>query len=152
MRFLILLGLAVVSQLGAALKRSDTRSVTPWPGDSTYPATRRSDHVDLYNSAAKGQVSVPDPYQWLEGNSGEIDQWTTAQGAFTRGHLDKNPDRQRLQDEINSNFDYAKVDIAFALRTYIRLIIFRLIGQHWRAMVAGTGPTTRATSLSRVCI
>lgn len=74
-----------------------------------YPSARRSDHVDVYKSKAKGEVRVHDPYEWLEHNSEETDKWTTAQEAFTREYLDRNPDRQPLEDEIRKNTDYAKV-------------------------------------------
>ncbi|KAG6856360.1 hypothetical protein H0H87_005269 [Tephrocybe sp. NHM501043] len=82
-------------------------SSTPWI-PNVYPPTRRSDHVDIYKSAKKGQVRVSDPYQWLEEDSEETDKWTTAQEVFTRTYLDKNADRQRLEDDIRVNMDYAK--------------------------------------------
>ncbi|KAG9313061.1 prolyl oligopeptidase [Chiua virens] len=56
----------------------------------------------------KDQVRVADPYQWLEENTGETDAWTSAQDAFTRAYLDKNPDRAKLEKEIRANTDYAK--------------------------------------------
>ena len=80
----------------------------PWTTNK-YPSARRSDHVDVYKSKAKGEVPVHDPYNWLEHNTEETDKWTTAQEAFTREYLDKNPDRQILEDEIRKNTDYAKV-------------------------------------------
>jgi prolyl oligopeptidase len=83
-------------------------AVTPWTVNN-YPSARQSDHVDVYKSKAKGEVRVSDPYQWLEHNTDETDKWTTAQEAFTREYLDKNPDRQILEDEIRKNTDYAKV-------------------------------------------
>lgn len=61
---------------------------TPWTPNK-YPFTRRSDHVDIYKSETKGHVHVPDPYQWLEKNTAETDEWVTAQEAFTRKHLDQ---------------------------------------------------------------
>lgn len=83
-------------------------SATPsWP--RVYPPTRRGDHVDVYKSAARGEVRVPDPYSWLEENSRETDEWVSAQEAFTRGYLDENPERQELEDEIRANMDFAKV-------------------------------------------
>ncbi|EGN96818.1 hypothetical protein SERLA73DRAFT_124603 [Serpula lacrymans var. lacrymans S7.3] len=82
-------------------------SPTPWTPNQ-YPPARRSDHVDVYKSEAKGQVHVSDPYQWLEKHSEETDKWTTAQEAFTRAYLDKNPDRLKLEEEIRLNTDYAK--------------------------------------------
>ncbi|KAI0346955.1 hypothetical protein BDW22DRAFT_1321836 [Trametopsis cervina] len=80
---------------------------TPWTPNA-YPAARRSDHVDIYKSKAKGEVHVHDPYEWLEHNSDETEKWTTAQEAFTRQYLDKNLDRQNLEDEIRRNTDYGK--------------------------------------------
>ena len=81
---------------------------TPWAPDS-YPPTRRSDHVDVYQSASKGEVQVPDPYQWLEETTNEVDEWTTAQTAFTEAYLNKSPDRQKLEDKFLASKDYAKV-------------------------------------------
>ncbi|KAG5642611.1 hypothetical protein DXG03_002481 [Asterophora parasitica] len=80
---------------------------TPWTPNS-YPPTRRSDHVDVWKSAAKGEVRVPDPYQWLEEYSDETDKWTTSQELFTRSYLDKNADRQKLEDAFRASMDYAK--------------------------------------------
>jgi prolyl oligopeptidase len=77
---------------------------------NTYPTTRRSDHVDVYKSELKGDVRVPDPYQWLEdANSKETDEWTSSQERYTRTYLDQIPDRERLENEIRENTDYAKV-------------------------------------------
>ncbi|KAI0786495.1 prolyl oligopeptidase [Abortiporus biennis] len=73
-----------------------------------YPSARRSDHVDVYKSEKKGEVRVPDPYEWLEHNTEETDQWTTAQEDYTQKFLSKIPDRQFLEDEIRKNMDYAK--------------------------------------------
>jgi prolyl oligopeptidase len=83
--------------------------LTPWVLRNNYPPARRSDTVNVYNSEARGEVRVQDPYQWLEEDSEETEQWTTAQAAHTRSYLDENPDRQRLEDEIRANTDYAKV-------------------------------------------
>lgn len=80
---------------------------TPWTPNQ-YPKARRSDHVDVYKSEQHGQVSVADPYQWLEEHSKETDAWTTEQDAFTRAYLDKNPDRAKLEREIRTNTDYEK--------------------------------------------
>lgn len=81
---------------------------TPWT-PNRYPPARRSDHVDVYKSEKNGEVRVPDPYQWLEQNTDETEQWTTAQEQFTRAYLDQNPERQALEDQIRTNMDYAKV-------------------------------------------
>ena len=82
---------------------------TPWAPDS-YPPTRRSDCVGTYKSASiDGEVHVPDPYQWLEENSDEVDEWTTAQAAFAQAYLDQNAERQKLEDAFRASKNYAKV-------------------------------------------
>ena len=92
------------------LRSSPSRpmSTTPWKSNS-YPKARRSDHTDVYKSASKGEVVVPDPYRWLEEYSEETDQWTTAQEAFTREHIAKYPLRKRIEDALMANINYAKV-------------------------------------------
>ena len=85
-----------------------TMTPTPWVTDN-YPPTHRSDHVDIYQSASSGEVQVSDPYQWLEETSDEVDQWTTAQTNFTQEYLNKNPNRQKLEDKFLASKDYAKV-------------------------------------------
>jgi hypothetical protein len=74
-----------------------------------YPPTRRSEHVDIYRSANRGEVVVPDPYHWLETDSDETDKWTSAQEAFTRDYLDKIQDLERLRTAFQDCVDYPKV-------------------------------------------
>jgi prolyl oligopeptidase len=54
-------------------------------------------------------VRVADPYAWLEKDTPETDEWVSAQERFARDHLDQIPDRQRLEDGIRANMDYARV-------------------------------------------
>ncbi|TRM68664.1 prolyl oligopeptidase [Schizophyllum amplum] len=87
---------------------------TPWEAKTVrYPAARRSDHVDIYKSEKRGEVRVPDPYQWLEAHSPETDAWTTEQEAFARQYLDKNPDRDALQAAFTESYNYAKFSSPF---------------------------------------
>ncbi|KDR68475.1 hypothetical protein GALMADRAFT_78538 [Galerina marginata CBS 339.88] len=81
-------------------------SVTWAPGN--YPSTRRSDHVDTYQSASKGEVPVPDPYQWLEESTDEVDKWTTAQADLAQSYLDQNADIQKLAEKFRASRNYAK--------------------------------------------
>ena len=81
---------------------------TPWIPNS-YPPTHRSDHVDVYQSASRGEVQVSDPYQWLEENSDQVNEWTTAQTTFTHAYLNKNPDKQKLEDKFLASKNYEKV-------------------------------------------
>jgi len=74
-----------------------------------YPPTRRSDHLDVYTSASKGEVLVPDPYQWLEENTDEVDKWMSAQASFTQAYLDQNEDRKKLEDKFRASMNYPKV-------------------------------------------
>lgn len=83
---------------------------TRWiPG--SYPQARRSDHVDTYQSTARGTVRVPDPYNWLEKHSEETDKWTSEQERYTRTFLDQIPDRSRLEEAFRASVDYAKVSL-----------------------------------------
>jgi prolyl oligopeptidase len=91
-----------------------TMPLTTWTPNK-YPPARRSDHVDVYKSEAHGQVSVADPYQWLEQNTTETEEWTSIQERFTRSYLDKNADRQKLEDAFRTNTDYAKVKRMWSL-------------------------------------
>ncbi|KAF4574478.1 hypothetical protein EYR36_005813 [Pleurotus pulmonarius] len=84
-------------------------SFTPWnPIQRPYPTPRRSDHVDVYKSESKGDVRVPDPYNWLEKKSEETDEWIAAQEAFTAAYLDQNSDRKALEEEIRANTNFPK--------------------------------------------
>lgn len=79
-----------------------------------YPKARRSDHVDTYQSATSGTVSVSDPYQWLEEDSTETEEWISEQRDFTRAYLDLYPDRRRLESTLRASADYANVGIVVA--------------------------------------
>ena len=74
-----------------------------------YPTTRRSDHIDVYQSEAQGEVKVPDPYTWLEKDGEERKGWLASQEALARNFLDSHPDRTRLEEEIRASTDYEKV-------------------------------------------
>lgn len=67
---------------------SQRMAPTPWK-PNCYPTARRSSHVDEYKSELKGLVKVADPYQWLEKNTPETEEWVSAQEAFTRAYLDQ---------------------------------------------------------------
>ncbi|KAH9978264.1 prolyl oligopeptidase [Lactifluus volemus] len=73
-----------------------------------YPPTRRSDHFDLYQSEARGEVKVPDPYEWFEKDGEEREKWLVAQEALARDFLDLHPDRSRLEEEIRASTNYEK--------------------------------------------
>ena len=74
-----------------------------------YPQSRRSDHVDVYKSKARGTVNVADPYNWLEENSEETTRWVTEQEEYTRRYLHSSPDWGRIEADIRKSTDYAKV-------------------------------------------
>lgn len=90
--------------------RAMPATVTPWRPNQ-YPHARSSDHVDVYKSESKGEVRVPDPYEWLEHYTEETEQWINAQVNFTRQYLDQNPERQALEDGIRKTMDHAKVSL-----------------------------------------
>ena len=74
-----------------------------------YPQSRRSDHLDTYQSKANGAVTVPDPYNWLEQNSQETTRWVEQQEKFTREYIHSSPHRERIEADIRIVTDYARV-------------------------------------------
>ncbi|KIM30914.1 hypothetical protein M408DRAFT_272569 [Serendipita vermifera MAFF 305830] len=73
-----------------------------------YPAARRGDHIDIYQSAARGKVEVHDPYQWLETSNDETKTWIQAQVDLTEDYLQRGPDRAKLKDLMMQNADFPK--------------------------------------------
>ena len=130
-------------------------SPTPWQ-PNTYPVTRRSDHVDVYKSESKGEVKVPDPYNWLEQNTEETDAWTTAQEKFTRQYLDQYSYRDKLEEEFKVNSNYAKVLCMYCeielMNEQLRSYGCSSLRQHWPKMVDGTGTIIAVYSLRLVRI
>ena len=112
-----------------------------------YPPTRRSDHVDVYRSGARGEVKVLDPYDWLEEDSEEQEKWLAAQEALARNFLDANPDRVRLEEEIRASTDYEKVSTSLMESSdhgpHIE-IYYSSVSPHCGMMVDGTGLITAA--------
>lgn len=77
-----------------------------------YPTARRSDASQVYQSAKHGQVSVPEPYDWLEtppNQSAETASWVREQAAYTSKFVSECPHAPELQQRIESNFSYARM-------------------------------------------
>ena len=80
-------------------------------GNSTYPETRRVDHVDTYHG-----VEVADPYRWLEDdprNSEEIASWLEAQNAVTRRYLDAIEVREEFRQRLTELWNYERYSVPF---------------------------------------
>lgn len=70
----------------------------------TYPAARRSDHVDTYH----GQT-VADPYRWLEElDSRETKAWVAAENKLTQGYLERLTDRARLKARLTRLWNFER--------------------------------------------
>jgi len=129
---------------------------TPWtPGN--YPPARRSDHIDVYQSAQRGEVHIPDPYRWLEEYSDETEKWISSQQVFTRSYLDKNTDKQKLEDAFRSSVDYAKVmdcsDLALSYRiSRCFFFVFSSLRLLYSMTDIGIGSTTVGCRLKQVSI
>lgn len=102
---------------------------TAWTPNQ-YPQARRSDHVDVYKSETKGEVKVPDPYNWLEENTPETERWINDQEAYTRRYLDQNPNREKLEKAIEENMNYARVRSIRIVRGALILISHLNSSQH----------------------
>ncbi|ADO72691.1 Peptidase, S9A (Prolyl oligopeptidase) family [Stigmatella aurantiaca DW4/3-1] len=57
--------------------------------------------VDTYHGTA-----VEDPYQWLESNEPQVQEWTHGQNAYTRAVLDKLPGRDAIRQRIGELFTW----------------------------------------------
>ncbi|EPQ29036.1 uncharacterized protein PFL1_03326 [Pseudozyma flocculosa PF-1] len=80
---------------------------------SPFPAARRDETASTtYNSAAKGKVTVPEPYLWLEtppSQSQETKQWVHAQARLTQSYLEScQPDLDILKKRLERNLDFAR--------------------------------------------
>ncbi|MBL4539537.1 MAG: prolyl oligopeptidase family serine peptidase [Oceanicaulis sp.] len=76
-----------------------------------YPETRTVDQVDVYASAAEGEVAVSDPYRWLEQDvrvSEDVADWVTAQTATTNAYLDQLPGRERIATRLAELWNYER--------------------------------------------
>ncbi|MGJ3233017.1 MAG: prolyl oligopeptidase family serine peptidase [Oceanicaulis sp.] len=76
-----------------------------------YPETRTVDQTDVYQSAARGEVSVADPYRWLETDvrvSGEVADWVAAQNAVTDAYLDQLPGRAIIAERLAELWNYER--------------------------------------------
>jgi len=69
------------------------------PADAfDYPESRRDDTTNTYHD-----VSVADPYQWLEDwSSSEVKNWSVRQNEVARGFLDGLPNRDEIARRVDS--------------------------------------------------
>jgi prolyl oligopeptidase len=73
----------------------------------TYPETRVTDAVDTY-----GQLSVADPYRWLEElDSPDVAAWVAAQNAVTFAHLASLPLRRHFTERLTELWDYPRTGL-----------------------------------------
>lgn len=73
------------------------------PRSTPFPNVRREDVVFQYRSeATKGNVSISDPYNWLE--KSDVNEFTKSQLSFTKSYLDKLEDLQEMRNAILKSF------------------------------------------------
>ncbi|HCR93745.1 MAG TPA: S9 family peptidase [Oceanicaulis sp.] len=76
-----------------------------------YPETRTVEQVDVYASAAEGEVAVSDPYRWLEQDvrvSEDVANWVEAQTEVTNAYLDQLPGRERIAARLAELWNYER--------------------------------------------
>lgn len=84
------------------------------PGEAAriaYPQTRTVEQVDVYDSAARGEVRVADPYRWLETDvrvSGEVADWVAAQNQVTDAFLNQLPGRAQIAERLAELWNYER--------------------------------------------
>jgi prolyl oligopeptidase len=77
----------------------------------SYPATRRSDHVDDYHG-----TKVADPYRWLEDDvrkSKDVADWVAAENQVTLSYLKAIPERAGIQRRLTELWNYEKYSAPF---------------------------------------
>jgi prolyl oligopeptidase len=75
----------------------------------TYPATPRSDHVDVIHG-----THIPDPYRWLEEiNAPQTAEWIAAQNQLTFDYLEHIPARSAIKERVTELWNYEKYGVPF---------------------------------------
>jgi prolyl oligopeptidase len=100
------LTLALCASVGA---QSMVSPNDPAAGKLSYPAARKSDHVDDYHG-----TKIADPYRWLEdSDSPETRQWIEDQNKLTFGYLNQIPERAWIKERLTKLWNYEKVSAPF---------------------------------------
>jgi prolyl oligopeptidase len=100
------LTLALCASVGA---QSMVSTNTPAANKLSYPAAKKSDHVDEYHG-----MKVADPYRWLENSdSPETRQWIEEQNKLTFGYLNQIPERAWIKERLTKLWNYEKVSAPF---------------------------------------
>ncbi|MBI2927652.1 MAG: S9 family peptidase [Verrucomicrobia bacterium] len=74
---------------------------------SHYPATRQTNHVDVYHG-----VAVADPYRWLEDdNAPETKAWVEAQNKVTFAYLESIPERAAIKARLTRLWNYERYGV-----------------------------------------
>ncbi len=92
----------------------DSAAAQPAASPIEYPGTRTVDQVDVFQSAAEGEVEVADPYRWLEGDvreSEDVAAWVEAQNVVTFDYLEALEGREQIADRLSELFDYERFSL-----------------------------------------
>ena len=76
-----------------------------------YPETRTVEQTDVYVSASEGEVTVSDPYRWLEADvrvSDDVANWVEAQNEVTRDYLAQLPGRDHIAERLRELWNYER--------------------------------------------
>lgn len=87
--------------------------MTVWdPSKTPYPKTRRDeDFSETFTSQQRGQVTVKDPYHWLESpDSEETQAFVKAQGEFAQKYCDLFEDRDKFKRELTANWNFPRCE------------------------------------------
>jgi prolyl oligopeptidase len=100
------LTLALCATLSA---QSMVSSNSPAANKLSYPAAKKSDHVDEYHG-----TKVADPYRWLENSDApETRQWIEEQNKLTFSYLNQIPERAWIKERLTKLWNYEKVSAPY---------------------------------------
>lgn len=79
-----------------------------------YPGTRIVDQADVCQSAARGAVTIADPYRWLEDDvrvNADVAAWVEAQNEVSSAYLAALPGRAAIVRRLTALFDYERYSL-----------------------------------------
>jgi prolyl oligopeptidase len=105
----------------AALLSCGKKAEMPKPDETAptaqalvYPQTATVSQSDVYQSAASGEVTISDPYRWLEEDvrvNADVAKWVEEQNKVSFSYLESLPGRADIERRLTELFDYARYSL-----------------------------------------
>lgn len=103
--------LAAAASCGKKDQMPDSTDASPASPALVYPPSATVGQSDVFRSAATGEVTIADPYRWLEDDvrvNADVANWVEAQNKVTFDYLASLPGRDAIERRLTELFDYAR--------------------------------------------